>query len=820
MGLGGYTEDVSAEILQLSKAISNSQKNNEISKRAININSKLLKNQQAITFDVIKKQYGNTQALYEKGVINRVIYEKFNKFFRVKELEQEISDYLNYVVSNIIDEQDAFIILDGLQKACQNRLILDISSDCLSKINCLLNNINSNISKSSSLKQTTLAYKIKELSGKYLSPSVAQNSFLLEQNITINIKPIDSNFAVKDIDFTATENKKLFKENALVLNNNHIVDLDIDEKIYGVDGYVDFELAYPDNHPDFKFLLDTKQPLFLDIKIADKYNFLKKGSKTENHTREYKFLAIGNIENSANVQKKSLNNIFSIKTDDNNNDNYLKRFKITFSDPLKVLWSLHKPTYIDFKKSVDDIFQENFYFGNIVKLDTEKSKNIKKRFHQIFLSTSERSFYDFFIEQLSLNGCVLKFHCDKDIATYFVADKIDNSFKQNFANTQDDIQQKFHDYDLSAMQEQVVVLNSCDIHTKRTQVIPDISFKKSKKNDIDDKDGSQEFENIYQTILYPTDYLQVGKPQQEKPFQESYAVTVNSINGLAFVNSEIDLSKIDNQGYLLGSKDLSSIYLSKRKIKLKRSERCSQELYRNIFNQYYKKNTDTEMYEKISFCPKQYLTHANYFEYLYKDFNNQEPEYPSFKRYKEFDVVGKVTIGKNVSEDSKKAYKFFKNYKMEESSFADVQEEDEKGSNKIANSKKELFYALEVPNEILYPKTSEDPIIYIPTRININSNLNEFMPLRNDDVVVVKATSLTESHGHKIVSNSAISTEKAQKQLLQRHLLGAKENCEVAYTQEDDDETYSIKQLNKENDNSIFINNKKGIFLTYKAKGS
>ncbi|AXA32991.1 hypothetical protein [Francisella adeliensis] len=237
-----------------------------------------------------------------------------------------------------------------------------------------------------------------------------------------------------------------------------------------------------------------------------------------------------------------------------------------------------------------------------------------------------------------------------------------------------------------------------------------------------------------------------------------------------------------------------------------------------ISHLYYKSDSDQDRYEKIAYTKKLALTHANKWSYTYGDYSVLSPDYPQYTPVKEFDMIGKVIIAKSVDEDSKKAYKFFKSYKMEESEFSSVQKDEEAGTYDVLNSKEAIFYAVELVPEMLAEDSSEDPIVYIPVRININSNINEFMPLRNDDLIRLRVTGLVKCFGDELISNSAISTEKAQKKLLQRHLLGAKENCEVAYTQEEKDEIYSIVQQNKANDNSIFIHNNKGIFLTYKAK--
>ena len=121
---------------------------------------------------------------------------------------------------------------------------------------------------------------------------------------------------------------------------------------------------------------------------------------------------------------------------------------------------------------------------------------------------------------------------------------------------------------------------------------------------------------------------------------------------------------------------------------------------------------------------------------------------------------------------------------------------------------------------MLYAKLSEKPIIYLPSKININSANNQFMPLRNDDIIMIELQSINKGEIKELISNSAISTKKAQKQLLQRQLLGAKENCEIAYSQTSDGETFSLTQLNSTSENYFLINDKKGIFLRYKSKGN
>lgn len=93
---------------------------------------------------------------------------------------------------------------------------------------------------------------------------------------------------------------------------------------------------------------------------------------------------------------------------------------------------VHKPSYIEINKSLDDIFKDNFFFDNLLALDTNKSNRLKSRMPQLFISTLNRNFYDFFIEQLKINKCFLTYFCDKKTGkvTYYVTDEINASLQK------------------------------------------------------------------------------------------------------------------------------------------------------------------------------------------------------------------------------------------------------------------------------------------------------------------------------------------------------------------------------------------------------
>ena len=54
---------------------------------------------------------------------------------------------------------------------------------------------------------------------------------------------------------------------------------------------------------------------------------------------------------------------------------------------------------------------------------------------------------------------------------------------------------------------------------------------------------------------------------------------------------------------------------------------------------------------------------------------------------------------------------------------------------------------------MLYAKSSEKPIIYLPSKININSANNQFMPLRNEDIIMIELQSINKGEIKELISN-------------------------------------------------------------------
>ncbi|MDE4970034.1 hypothetical protein, partial [Francisella tularensis] len=77
----------------------------------------------------------------------------------------------------------------------------------------LLTSIDSAIHRSSELNQTIIKQCNKLKSS--LSRDIGYNNVLQKQEITINIKPINTNFELEDISFVSTRNKQYFKHNSL-----------------------------------------------------------------------------------------------------------------------------------------------------------------------------------------------------------------------------------------------------------------------------------------------------------------------------------------------------------------------------------------------------------------------------------------------------------------------------------------------------------------------------------------------------------------------------------------------------------------------------
>ncbi|WP_343377584.1 hypothetical protein [Francisella-like endosymbiont] len=65
-----------------------------------------------------------------------------------------------------------------------------------------------------------------------LTKTIAYNPLLQKQELTISIKPLDSNFKPQDLNFVSSKNKQSFKEKSLKLNNLHIKCLEIQNYIW------------------------------------------------------------------------------------------------------------------------------------------------------------------------------------------------------------------------------------------------------------------------------------------------------------------------------------------------------------------------------------------------------------------------------------------------------------------------------------------------------------------------------------------------------------------------------------------------------------
>ena len=808
--------DYKRTILEISKRLKQSSYSKSLIQDVLQLNNKLAsichKSSEDI-FYIIKKQYKNSQHLYDLGFIGPLSYKKIKYIYKLEKLKKSINEGLEFV--NDYDYEDIYMLINILKESCTNDLMAQLPNNYVDDVTFLFNKMATSISsyKISRHNKDIIISDLKKLSHKYLSPTLGQSTALISQVVTVSITTLSKDFSTDKLSFKAEENKKSFEKNILVLKNNHIKKLSICENIYGASGEIDFELAYDNKHSDFEFLFDNKQLLLLNIEIVDEFDILEGESYKENRVSRTKYSMVGTVGDNSQVHQNFNTSLHSHKHLEIYSG--IKEFRISFKDPLASLWKIHKPTYIDFHKSLEDIIFDNFHFNGIISLDTSGTKLLKEKIPQVFVSTVNRDFYDFFIEQLYLNECSIKYYTDPKSGkpTYYISDKIDSPLKESVKNTQDDVSQQFDPYDIHILKHQQITPNGLDSFIKKKIVNSDIngqdSVKEVQKDSID---------SLYETVIQKPSYLGYNSDSKQALKHGKYSAKLESSNDLAYINTHLDLSKIDIDKVFLPYKNTDSVYLSMKKIHLIRSKYNSKQLYRNINDHSYKSDSEKDVYEKITLCEQRKLTHSNIFKYYFRDYEDLLPEYPVFRKYSSLNLIGKITIGKDTAPESAKAYKFFSDYQLKEDSFSTVQENKENGSNNIFDSKDKLLYALEVNKNMLAPKCDVDPIIFIPVKININSSTNEFMPLRNNDIVMVEISGISSCHAIEIVSNSAISIHTSDKKHIQRQNYGAKENCIVGYTEENDSEIYSIEQTNKNNDNSIFIHDKKGIFITYTSK--
>lgn len=121
------------------------------------------------------------------------------------------------------------------------------------------------------------------------------------------------------------------------------------------------------------------------------------------------------------------------------------------------------------------------------------------------------------------------------------------------------------------------------------------------------------------------------------------------------MDSEISLSKLENDNsFLLGTIAIKNLLIYERKLSFSRSKYTTRELYKNLDRLHYKTDSESDVYEKIAFTKILNRTHDNSLTYRIKSYSNIAPEYPNYKTFDRFYINGKITIGENVNNDSKK----------------------------------------------------------------------------------------------------------------------------------------------------------------------
>ena len=318
----------------------------------------------------------------------------------------------------------------------------------------------------------------------------------------------------------------------------------------------------------------------------------------------------------------------------------------------------HKPSYIDINKSLDDIFKDNFCFDSLLTLDTNKSNKLKSRMPQVFISTLNRSFYDFFIEQLKCNKCFLKYFCDKKTGklTYYVTDEIDASLQKNIANSDEDLKTKLSAYDVSCLKKQTLISKKPQLYTKENNVNPDMVISSPRKEEKSISDAEiKAFSKMYQDNIRSISYYSQDPDNNKEVELPQFELELISKNTLPFIDSDISLVKLDNDGnYLLGSSDINNFFIIRKTLSFKRTKYTTKELYKNISNFHYQSDSESDIYEKISYSKYPSLTHRNTIKYIVKDYKKLNPEYPTYIKFNSFYITGKITIGENVNKDSKR----------------------------------------------------------------------------------------------------------------------------------------------------------------------
>lgn len=763
--------------------------------------------------EIIPKMLSNKQISISESLIIKSLTKQAEIYFFIKELRHEIintkllnSFQMKIVISSLLsflEEKEFIFILEN-----HYQLLID-------SINSLINFLEENRSllKIDTIRQLV---KLKKKLAKKIGYQYYKNSDLIEVKISV----LDETFNIMPLSFTSEVNKSINSNTEYIFRNANILSLVINEYSFGVDGtlFLKLDTAFNKNN-DFDFLFKKNHPLLIKICLIKEFLLLEnnKIESKKNHQDKLEYLLVSKVSSELNIRSKDLTFLEEEYKYKHLNEKILK---IKMYDPLKAIWSVHKPFYIDFNISYSDIFKNELFFDHICTLNIESSiDSLSKKYYQLFIFASDSSFYDFFIRTLKSNNLFLKYYFDfeKMQVTYYIFENLDSIIRLPFKNKNK----------LDSFDKDLFFIKKYEIKKQKQDFLPQNRLINTNIN-ID-----KEYEQINPEDTQVISYKDLKKMINSNPIdindwdQNLNSVKLNLVNEFIvkyyfdgqppFIDTSISFNKIKVNEIFNFSKKIDNLFSYKRKLKINQSEYISDLIDDKISSLYDEGENINSIFEKHQMINNDIFpsTHHTNMHVYFIDQNSLRPIYPKISKYCPIVLYGKVFIGDNLDKNFTRGYKFFEKYDItKEGAINFIQTNKEKENNDLLQAKEGIYYAIEVTQSLL--KKKKKIFVKFDSNINNSSN-NQFKPLRNGDIVKLLVKD-NEIEVIQAVSNSAISSIKSSDTFIQRELLGPSQICELSYQQKEEIEEFFIKQNNNSHENIVSINNKHGITILYKSQ--
>lgn len=80
----------------------------------------------------------NTKALYNSGILLELDYKKYQKFYEIAKLKQNIDDYISCFSNSHKDKLKLSFALNEIKKSCSNETTLELPSEYIRKLDIFI----------------------------------------------------------------------------------------------------------------------------------------------------------------------------------------------------------------------------------------------------------------------------------------------------------------------------------------------------------------------------------------------------------------------------------------------------------------------------------------------------------------------------------------------------------------------------------------------------------------------------------------------------------------------------------------------------------